>query len=468
MDKFFKISESGSTVKTEIIAGVCTFCAMAYILFVNAGMFAELGEGVTYEGMYIATALGAIVGSVLMGLIARLPLAQASGMGLNAFAVYTICFTFGFSYANALAMVLIDGIVFVILTATGLRSKLVKAIPTSVRVAIGAGIGLFIAYIGLQNAGIVVPDASTASAMASMNFLTGSATWASIMPIVVTCLTVCIIAVLQSKKVKGSVLWGLGIGAAMYYLLGFSVPGFYEALPNTVNLNMNVGDAFNTWATDQFGTVFTSGFDFSAYIAANGSANFAMVLITSILAFCLVDMFDTIGTLYGACARGNLLTEEGEVPNVEKAMFADSIATCTGAIFGTSTVTTFVESSAGTAEGGKTGLTALVVAALFAVAMIFAPVAQVIPGAVTAAILIYVGALMMVSIKTVDWTNMEVALPSFLTVAIMPLTYNISYGIAAGVMSYMVIKIMGGKIKKIRPGTWVIGILFLAMIFLSH
>lgn len=230
MDKFFKITERGSTVKTEVVAGITTFMAMAYILMVNSSMFAELGT-VSYNAIYIATAISAVIGTVLIGLLANLPLAQASGMGLNAFFVYTVCFGLGLSYANALVLVLFDGIVFIILTVTGLRTKIFRAIPDSVRMAIPAGIGLFIAYIGLQNADLIVSDESTCSALASFNIFNGSATWAGIMPLIVTILALLAIAVMSAKNVKGAIIWGILGGAVLYYILGFTIPGFYDGSP---------------------------------------------------------------------------------------------------------------------------------------------------------------------------------------------------------------------------------------------
>lgn len=447
-----------------MLAGITTFMAMAYILFVNAGMFAELGT-VSYEAMYIATAISACFGTILIGLVANLPLAQASGMGLNAFFVYTMCFGFGFSYANALVMVLLDGVVFTILTVTGLRKVIFDAVPQVVKVAIPAGIGLFIAYIGMQNAGIIVADAATASAMTSLNVFTGSASWASIMPIVVTLITVLTIAALVALKKRGAVLIGILIGTVLYYLGGFTVPGFYDGFAfSTINL----GSAFKAFGNEAFLTVFKSGFDFSGYIVAHGEANFIFTLITSMLAFCLVDMFDTMGTLYGACSRGGLMNEKGEVLSLNRAMLSDALATVFGAICGTSTVTTYVESSAGVAEGGRTGLTAMVTAGLFFVAMFFAPIASLIPGAATAAALIYVGALMLISLKRVDWDDAAAAVPAFLTVAFMAFSYSISNGIGIGVISYTLIKVFTGKIKEVNVATWIIDVLFVAMFLFSH
>ena len=467
MEKRFHLKEHGTTVRTEIMAGITTFMAMAYILMVNAGMFADLGV-VSYGAIYIATAISAVIGTVLIGLLSNLPLAQASGMGLNAFFVYTVCFGFGMSYANALVLVLVDGIVFVLLTVTGLRKMIFDAIPKAVKTAISAGIGLFIAFIGMQNAGIVVDDGATLVNLRSFNVFTGGVTWAEIFPVLITLIAVFVIGALSKKQVKGAVLWGMLGSAVLYYIVGFiSVPGFYETSV-APNLTSDFFGAFKDFGSMAFGKVFTEGFDFSAYIAANGSTNFIVTFLTSMLAFCMVDMFDTLGTLYGACATGNMLTPEGNVPNMDKAMLADAIATCCGAVCGTSTVTTFVESSSGVAEGGRTGLASMATAALFFIAMFLAPVAQLIPTYACAAALIYVGVLMMANVKDIEWSDPATAVPAFLTIAFMPLTYNISYGIAFGLIAYIFIKIFTGKIKEINAGTWVIGILFTLMFFLSH
>ena len=467
MSNYFKVKEHGSTVRTEIMAGVTTFMAMAYILMVNAGMFASLGT-VSYGAIYIATAISAVIGTVLIGLLANLPLAQASGMGLNAFFVYTVCFTFGLSYANGLVLVLVDGIVFVLLTVTGLRKMIFDAIPAAVKTAISAGIGLFIAFIGMQNSGIVVDDGATLVNLSSFNVFSGTATWATIFPMLVTIIAVFAIGAMSKKKVKGAVLWGMLGGAVLYYVIGLiTVPDFY-ATAVAPNLSSDFFGAFKDFGTQAFGKVFTEGFDFSPYIAEHGMSNFIIMFLTTMLAFCMVDMFDTLGTLYGACARGNMLLPNGEVPNMDKAMLADAIATTTGAICGTSTVTTFVESSAGVAEGGRTGLAAMATAALFFIAMFLSPIASLIPTAATAAALIYVGVLMINCVKDLDWMDPSVALPSFLTMAMMPFTYNISYGIAFGLISYVLIRIFTGKIREVKVGTWVITILFLLMLFLTH
>jgi AGZA family xanthine/uracil permease-like MFS transporter len=468
LDRKFVLTAAGTTVRTEVVAGITTFMTMVYILMVNAGMFADpFADGVTnvlgvsYGAIYIATAISAIVGTVLIGLLAKLPLAQASGMGLNALFVYTCVVGLGFTYANALVFVAIDGIVFVGLTVTGLRRKIFRAIPDAVRKAIPAAIGLFIAFIGAQNAGLVIADSSTGVALGGLNVLTNG--WASAMPLVVTIVGVLGIAVLSKKNVKGAILWGILGSAALYYLLGLTT-GMYQTFTVTVS---NPFTAFSEFGTEAFGKVFTEGFDFSAYLAANSTGGLVLGLITSAFAFCIVDMFDTMGTLYGACQRGNLLTAEGEVPNMDRAMLADAIATCTGAICGTSTVTTFVESSAGIGEGGRTGLTSIVVAIGFALAMFLSPIAALIPSCATATALIYVGVLMMGGVKELEWTDPAVAVPSFLTIAMTVFTYSISDGIGFGFLAYTLIKLCTGKIKDVSLTTIVVTILFAAKFLLA-
>ncbi|WP_297234334.1 NCS2 family permease [uncultured Flavonifractor sp.] len=464
-EKLFHLTEKGANVRTELLAGLTTFMTMAYILMVNAGMFAEL-PGVSYYAIYVATALSAAIGTILIGLLANLPLAQASAMGSNAFFVYTVCMGFGLSYANALVLILLDGIAFVLLTVTGLRKKIFEAIPAPVRLTIPAGVGLFIAFIGLQSAGIVVADSETFVTLASFNLLFGSAAWADVMPILVTLAALTAIAVMTCRGTKGAVLWGILGGTVLYYLLGFTVPEFYGNFG--ASLNLNPFAAFQEFGASAFGRVFTEGFDFSHYLADHNHAQLALLIATTALAFCLVDMFDTIGTLYGACARGNLLTKEGEVPNMERAMLADAVATVCGAVCGTSTVSSYVEASAGIAEGGKTGLASMATGGLFLVAMFFSPVASLVPGCATSAALIYVGILMMDCTKRINWQNTEEAVPAFLTLAIMPMTYNISYGIAFGVISHVLIQVFAGKGKQVNGGTWVIAGLFTLMFLVTH
>ncbi len=518
LDKFFGIRKHGSTFKAEIIGGLVTFMAMVYILMVNANMFASPGinfmadDGKTvvaiwnvfgahapadfdaaskaaYGAIYIATALSAIIGTMLMAFLARMPLAQASGMGLNAFFVYTVCLGFGLSYANALVLVLIDGVVFIILTVTGLRKVLFKAIPKVVRVAIPAGIGLFIAFIGLQNVGLVVADGATLVKLASFNVLPksmgGSATWGSIAPLLVTVFGIIAVAVLSKKKVKGAMLFAILGGTALYWIFMAIGYGAKDAACMAVIDNFSMSnpiDAFKNWGKMSVGQVFANGFNFDGYLATHSGGSLALVIITSSLAFCMVDMFDTMGTLYGACARGNMLEKDGSIPNINKSMLCDAIATTTGAVAGTSTVTTFVESSSGIGAGARTGFASLVTGLCFVVAMFLSPIAEMIPSAATSIALIYVGVLMMNCVREIEWTDAAEAVPAFLTIAMMPLTYNISYGIAFGIISWLLIKIFvdlfGKKNKegenlmekkeKINIVTVVIAVLFILMFFLTH
>ena len=522
LDKFFGISAAGSNFKTELIGGLVTFMAMVYILMVNANMFARPGiefdlipdsglggfmwnvfggavkgpdfdaaSSAAYGAIYIATALSAIIGTIMMSLLARLPMAQASGMGLNAFFVYTVCLGFGLTYANALVLVLIDGVVFILLTVTGLRKHLFNAIPKVVRVAIPAGIGLFIAFIGLQNVGLVVGDGATLVKLSSFNLLPesmgGSATYGSVMPLIVTILGVIAVAILSKKNVKGAVLYSILGSAALYWIFMAIGYGIKDAsCVNVINsfVFSNPIDAFKNWGTMSVGQVFAKGFDFSAYVNAHGGGSLALVIITSSLAFCMVDLFDTMGTLYGACARGNMLEKDGSIPNINKAMLCDAVATTTGAICGTSTVTTFVESSSGIAAGARTGFASLITTACFVVAMFLSPIAEMIPSCATSVALIYVGVLMMNCVREIEWTDAAEAVPAFLTIAMMSFTYNISYGIAFGIISWLIIRLvlnlaeLASKKKtgvetvkaeeKINVVTVIIAVLFILMFFLTH
>ena len=463
MEKIFHLNEKNTTVRAEILGGLVTFLTMCYILFVNSDMFATLG--LSFGAMYICTALSAVVGCFLMAFLAGMPIAQAPGLGLNAFFVYTCCLGFGFTYANTLVFVLFDGILFVLLTLTGLRKKIYESIPLAVRHAIGVGIGGFIFFIACQNSGLIVDNPSTLVGLVSFNFLSGGVTWAGIMPVVVTMVTTVIICALRAKNKRGAVLIGILIGSILYYALGFTIPGFYDGFG--LSLNLSMADAFKDFGTQTFGAVFKSGFDFSGYLAGHSVANLWIMLITSALAFCLVDMFDTLGTLYSACAEGGLLDENGNPLNFEKCMLSDAIATCCGAVFGTSTVTSYVESTSGIAAGAKSGLSSFVTGVLFLLALIFTPIASLVPGCATAAALAYVGIIMMSGVINIDWKNIEIALPAFLTIMMMVLSYSISYGIAIGILAYILVKVFAGKVKEVKLGTWIIGILFVLM-FVTH
>lgn len=472
VDRYFGITKSGSNFRTEIVAGVTTFMAMVYILMVNADMFRFIiGGSDPYGASYIATALGAIVGTLLMAFLAKMPLAQASGMGVNAFIVYTLVLKgTGLSYANCMVFTLLDGVIFLVLTATGLRQKIFEAIPAGVRHAIPVGIGLFIAYIGMQGAGIIVAS-DTVSSFVSFNFLDG-ATYGSALAPFIALVGVIAIAVLVKKKVKGAILWGILGSAVLYYIMAGIGYACNDAVCKGIFSGITVQnpfDAFGAWGKDAVGKVFYEGFNFDAYMNMDGhnAGTLVVLIITTALSLCMIDMFDTIGTLYGACSKGNLLDEKGVPLNMNKMMLSDAIATCTGAIVGTSTVTTFVESSSGVAAGGKTGFTALITAACFFVAMFLSPIARLIPSCATATALIWVGVLMMSSVTKIDWEDAGDAIVAFMTFIVMVLGYSISKGIGVGILTYIVVKICTGKIKEISIPTWVIGVLFLATFVLT-
>lgn len=442
VDNFFGITKSGSNFKTELMAGLTTFMAMAYILVVNPDILSATNPALK-GGFYIATAIGAIIGTLLMSLHAKYPFALAPGMGLNAFFAFTLVGAVGSSkmtVSNGLFIVLLSGVLFLILTLVGVREKIVDCIPKSVKQAISAGIGLFIAFLGLQNCGAIVDNPSTLVGLHSFNVLADGYSFSAVFPILITFLAFILIAVLTKLKIKGAMLWGILAGTIMYYVVGYC-GGFGSNLPNWGAMLENPAISFTTWGKDLVGQVFVSGWNF----AGKDVANIILVVITGVLSFAMVDMFDTIGTLLGAASKADMLDENGKLPRMNKALLADSIATCTGAICGTTTVTTFVESSAGVAEGGRTGLTSLVTAVLFFVAMFLTPLAHIIPSCATSAALVYVGVLMISTVKNIDFSDIADAVPAFLTISMMAFTYNISYGIGLGLISHCLIMLFTGK-----------------------
>lgn len=462
LDNFFGISKMGSNFKTEILAGLTTFMTMVYILFVNADFFTAVGgSGVTKEGAYVFTALSAIVGTLLMTFLAKLPFAQAAGMGLNTFFCFTICGTYGFSYGNALLIVLCSGFLFLLLTIIGARQAIVRAVPEAIRLGIPAGIGLFIAFIGLQQAGVVIANSGTIVGLLSFNLVDRTTDALALISALIALLTLMLIAILSKLKVKGSVFFGIVGGTILYYILAGIGAGagsstckaMFEAIKFT-----NPGEAFVNFGKESIGQVFISGFT-----GISGSQIFSF--IAAMISFAMVDMFDTIGTLMGTCQaagkESGLIDENGEVKNIQKALLCDSIATCTGAILGCSTITTFVESSSGVAEGGRTGFTSLVVSVLFFIAMFLSPLATLIPRSATAGALLYVGVLMLGGIKNLDWKDPAVAIPAFLTIIMMPFTYSISYGIGFGFVSYTIIKLCTGKWRDISIVTAILTVFFI-------
>ena len=466
---FFGITKMGSNFRTEIVAGLTTFMTMVYILIVNADMFEGVGgSSITFGAAYIFTALGAIVGTMLMAFLARIPFAQAPGMGLNAFFVFTVCGVMGYSYANALLIVLCSGVLFLILTIVGAREMIVRSVPAAIRIAIPAGIGLFIAFVGMQNAGIVALDMSTKVTLVSFNVLKFTTPGADMIGAAVALLSLLIIAVLSKLKIKGAMIFGIVGSTLLYYAfvgIGYAAGSeSCKAVFDAITFS-NPIQAFSDFGTQAFGKVFTEGWK-------NIPSSKIFDFIATLIAFAMVDMFDTIGTLMGTCQaagkESGLLDETGEVKNIRKALLCDSIATCTGAIFGTSTVTTFVESSAGVAEGGRTGMTSFVVGVLFIIAMFLSPIAALIPSAATAGALMYVGVLMMGNVVNIDWKDPAAAVPAFLTISVMSFTYSISYGIAAGFISYTLIKLCTGKVKEISPVTAILACVFLFTFLFTH
>ena len=466
VDKFYGISKMGSNFKTEIVAGCTTFMTMVYILMVHPGMFADAGL-TSYGAMYIVTALSAIVGTLLMSFLAKIPFAQAPGMGLNALFVFTICLAMEYTYAQALLIVLFSGFLFLFLTIIGARRAIVRAVPRAIRIAIPAGIGLFIAFVGMQNAGLIVPDASTGVALVSFNLRTFATDGATMISAAISIASLIIIAVLAKRNFKGALILGILGGAVLYYIccaIGMAAgSASCKAVFDAITFD-NPFTAFEQFGTESFAQVFKNGFTVPS--------NMIFDFIAALVAFAMVDMFDTLGSLMGACQsagkESGLIDEEGEVKNVQRALLCDSIATCTGAILGTSTVTTFVESSSGVAVGGRTGMTSLVVAFLFAVAMFLSPIAALIPSSATAGALMYVGVLMMHNVIDIDWKDPAASVPAFLTIAVISFSYSISYGIAAGFISYSLIKLLTGKVKEISIVTAILSLLFIFTFLFTH
>ena len=459
MDKFFKISERGSNIKTEIIAGLTTFFAMAYIIIVNPNQivgfsFDVPGVPAIWNAVYIATILASVIGTLLFAFYAKLPFAQSCGMGLNSYFFVSFVLpqiiaggdvTKG--YQAGLVIILISGLIFLILSATGARQYIAKAMPDCIKKAIPAGIGLFIAFIGFQNVGIIQTNQYTLVQFVKIN----GVAWADLAAPIVALVGFIIIAILSKLNVKGSVLIGILATTVIYYLSTWTLPSFelgaiFEPFKDFADIGVTAIFQADSWK-NAFAPEFIGGI-FSAI----------MLIVT----FCLVDMFDTIGTLYGTASEADMLDENGDPIDVDKAMTCDSIATVSGSVLGTSTVTTFVESAAGVAAGGKTGLTSLTTAICFAVCLFLAPFASVIPAAATAPALIYVGVLMLKNFAKVDMTDLRSAVPAFLALIMMPLTYSIANGIGIASIAYVLITLFTGKYQKMAIAVTIIALLFLA------
>lgn len=463
MDKFFKLKEHGTTVRTEVIAGITTFVTMAYILFVNPLTLSDpariVGDGdlasKIFNGVFVATAIAAFIGTALMGLLAKLPFAQAPGMGLNAFFAYTVMLTLGYSYQESLAIVFISGLLFIAITIFGLREAIVKAIPKNIQIAISAGIGLFLAFIGMQNAKLIVNNDAVLVGLADFTKLfDGKLTMAEALPIrsaFLALIGLILIAVFYKLKLKGSILIGIVVTAIIGIPMGIT----------NLDVKMtSLSDVFSDFASTSFFKL-----DFASLFDGKSVWGSIIAVVLIVISFSLVDMFDTIGTLLGTAKRTGLLQKDGTLPNMKSALMCDAIATTSGALLGTSTVTTYVESGAGISEGGKTGLTSVVTSILFLLSLVIAPFVGIVPSAATAPALIFVGALMIGAIKEMEFDDMSETVPAFLTIALMPLTYSIATGIGVGLISYVLIKMLSARYKEINWVTVVIAILFIIKFF---
>lgn len=424
MEKFFELEKHGTTVKTELLAGLTTFLTMAYILVVNPLTLEN--AGMDPGGVFMATAISAAVATLVMSLVAKLPFALAPGMGLNAFFAFSVCIGMGKSWQFALTAVFLEGIIFLVLTFLNVREAIINCIPQNVKRAISAGIGLFIAFIGLQGAGIITDNPAVLVGLGDM----GSG------GVLLTLIGLLLTGVLLAKKVKGALL----IGIVVTTIVG-------------IPMRVTSLEGFNLLAAPpSLAPVFWK-FSFSEI--------FTMDMLIVLFTFLFVDMFDTVGTLIGVSTKAGMLNEKGEIPRAKQALFADAIGTTVGAILGTSTVTTYVESAAGVEEGGRTGLTSLTTAVLFIIAIFLSPIFLIVPAAATAPALILVGLFMMSPIKDINLTDPTEAIPAFLTIILMPLTYSISEGIVFGLLAYILLKLVTLRGKEVHPLGYIVGALFI-------
>ncbi|CDO04212.1 Guanine/hypoxanthine permease PbuG [Oceanobacillus picturae] len=444
MKKYFRFEELGTNYRTEFMAGLTTFLAMAYILFVNPSTLSlegvdQLPDGVTrmdQGAIFAATAIAAAVGTLFMGIIARYPIALAPGMGLNAFFAYTVVLGYGIPWETALAGVLASGLIFIVLTLTGIREKIINAIPANLKMAVGAGIGLFIAFVGFQNANIIVGDDATLLALGDLTSPT----------VMLAVFGVIISVILLTLGFKGGIFYGMVITAIVGMIFGLISPpqGLGGVVGEVPSLAPTFGQAFS-----HFGEIFT------------------IEMLVVILTFLFVDFFDTAGTLVAVATQAGLM-KDNKLPRAGKALFADSAATVVGASLGTSTTTSYVESTAGVGAGGRSGFTAVVAAGFFLLALFFSPLLSIVTSEVTAPALIIVGVLMASSLKSIEWDQFEIAVPAFLTVVTMPLTYSIATGIAIGFIFYPITMLLKGRAKEIHPIMYLLFVIFiLYFIFLN-
>ncbi len=446
MEKFFKLKENGTNVKTEILAGITTFMTMTYILAVNPEILSA--GGLDRGAVFVATCLAAIVGTVLMALLANMPFALAPGLGLNALFAYTVVQGMGYSPQFALTAVLVEGLIFVILSVTKVRTAIFNAIPMELKIAVGAGIGAFIFFIGLQNADIVIGGAT----LVGPNEM--------IPTVVLALIGFAIVIILMIKNVKGALL--IAIGAT--WLLGIiaQIAGIYQINPDVGNYDLIPRSVVSM--PPSLMPTFAQCFNFGEVF---GSTKSILEFITVMFTFLFVDCFDTLGTVMGVATKAHLLDEKGELPNSDKILLSDAVATVAGAVFGTSTTTTYVESAAGVAEGGRTGLTALTVAGGFVLSLFFSPIFMTVPSFATASALLAVGVFMFEPLSKLDFSRLEVLIPAAVTVFAMPMFYSISDGLTYGILSWTVVKVAAGKGKEVGPLIWVLDVLFiLKLIFI--
>ena len=431
IQKAFGLDPKATTIKTEILAGITTFLTMSYILAVNPGIFSALPEMPT-GSVFTATALAAIIGTLVMAFYAKKPFALAPGMGLNAFFVFTVCLGMGYSWQFALTAVLLEGIIFILLTVTNVRKWIVDSIPVSIKKAIGCGIGLFIAFIGLKNAGVIVSNDATTVALGDITH--GTALLAIIGLILTSFLVV--------KKVPGALLIGMIATAALGLVMKDPATGEHITKFNGI-----------ASVPDSVSPIFCK-FEWSQV--------FSLDMFVVVFTFMFIDMFDTIGTVVGVSTKAKMIDEKGNIPDINKTLMSDAIATVAGACLGTSTTTTYVESASGIAQGGRSGLTAFTAAVCFAVALFFSPIFLAIPSAATAPILVIVGVFMMSPIRDIDFENYSEAIPAFITLIAMPLCYSISDGIMLGMISYVLINLLCCNFKKISPAAYILAAIFVA------
>ena len=425
VQKTFGLDPAKHSIRTEIIAGITTFLTMAYILAVNPSIFSALAsQGMPTDAVFTATALAAIVGCLVMSIYAKKPFGLAPGMGLNAFFVFTVCLGMGHTWQMALTAIFLEGILFIILTVTNVRKLIVDAIPLSLKRAIGAGIGLYIAFIGLKSAGIIVSSESTSVTLGSFSEPT------AILAIIGLILT----SVLVILKVRGGMLIGI-------------------IITTLIGIPMGV--------TNYSGIVSTPPSIAPIFCQFEWAHIFSWDMLAIVFTFLFIDMFDTIGTVVGVSVKSGMVDEKGNVDGINKVLMADAVATVAGAAFGTSTTTTYIESASGVSEGGRTGLTSFTIALCFAIALLFSPLFLAIPGAATGPVLFIVGVMMTAPVKEIDWEDYSEAIPAFVTMLLMPLAYSISDGIMLGLISYVFLNTLTGKVKKVSVMMWILAILFI-------